>query len=233
MKTTTSKINLEMVIWPNKNLKIPVGPFDEKSLNTKLVRNTAGAMIKTMYKYYGIGLAAQQVGIPFQIFVMDPNWTKPNTKKKARIFLNPKIVDVGERTQQLNPPGEGCLSFPYNYRQPIKRFDKVELEWLDFNGNVHHEWFSDYEAIIVQHEMDHLLGHCFIDRLSPLKRDIAIRKARKIRRQYKKGYKRTISKLKNAPRTKEYALKVAKAFEEGLRSKKTTAENNNENNGST
>lgn len=224
MSTKPSKFpELEIVIWPNKSLAIPVSPFPEKDLNTKLVRNTAGAMIKTMYKYYGVGLAAPQVGVPFQIFVMDAQWTQEGNKKKPQIFLNPKIIDVGKQVQQLKPPGEGCLSFPYNYKSPVKRLDKVQLEWFDFSGNKHQKWFEGYEAIIVQHEIDHVLGHLFIDRLSPLKRNMAIQKARKIRRQYKKGYKKTISKLKNAPKTKEYNMKRQKAFEEGYRNAKNSS----------
>lgn len=209
---------LNLVIWPEKSLNIPAPPFPEKDLNSRLVRNTAGQMIKLMYEYCGSGLSAQQVGVPFAIFVMDSQWTLPGNKKKARIFLNPRIINVGKGVQQLAHPGEGCLSFPYGYKQPIKRHDKIELEWLDFYGNKHTQWFENYEAIIIQHETDHVLGHLFIDRLSPLKRDMAIRRAKKIRRRYLKGYKKTLSNLKNAPRTFEYNLKRQRAFEEGFRS---------------
>lgn len=215
----SKKPELRLVIWPDENLKYPVRPFPEADLNTKLVRNTAGAMIRAMYKHYGVGLAAQQVGIPFQIFVMDAQWTTTN-KKRPRIFLNPRVTDIGDGAQQIPYPGEGCLSFPYEYRNPVRRLDKLELEWVDFNGTTHHEWFEGYEAIVIQHEMDHLMGYCFIDRLSRLKRDMAIRKARKIRRQYRKGYRRTLNNLKHATRTKAYALKRAQSFEQGYREAK-------------
>ena len=211
-----SKPELRLVIWPDKSLKQPVAPFPEKSISSKVIKDTAGAMIRTMYKYYGVGLAAQQVGIPFRIFVMDSQWMK-NSSKRPRIFINPVVTEIGEGAQALNPPGEGCLSFPYGYRSPINRIDKLELEWLDTKGEVHHEWFEGYEAIIIQHEMDHLNGYCFIDHLSNLKKDIAIRKARKIRRRYIKGYKKTLNELKNAHRTREYCIKRMKAFEQGMR----------------
>lgn len=211
-----SKPELRLVIWPDTSLKHPVAPFPEENLDTRVVRDTAGAMIRSMYKHYGVGLAAQQVGIPFRIFVMDSQWMT-NGAKKPHIFLNPKVTEIGEGAQALNPPGEGCLSFPYNYKSPVTRLDKIELEWSDFKGEVHHEWFEGYEAIIVQHEMDHLNGYCFIDHLSNLKKDMAIRKARKIRRRYRNGYKRTLRELKNAPRTKEYCLKRMRAFEQGVR----------------
>ena len=218
----SKKEELGLVIWPDKFLKQSVFAFPEIDLGTRKVKDLAGAMIKTMYKYHGMGLAAQQVGIPFAIFVMDTTWFQPDQSKKPRVFLNPLITAFGEGIIQVDPPGEGCLSFPYDYRQPVKRADKVELEWLDFKGNVHQEWFEGHEAITVQHEMDHLGGFCFIDRLSKLKRDMAIAKARKIRKQYLKGHKTMIRNLKHAPRTKEYQLKRAAAFDAGVRAGKET-----------
>lgn len=224
-----NEVELSLIIWPDPILKIPVDPFPEDKLRTRPVKNTAGAMIKMMYEYHGVGLAAQQVGVPFQIFVMDTQWFAPDSKKKPQVFINPKIVDVGSGAQQLKSPGEGCLSFPYEYKNPVKRLDKLELEWLDFKGEVHHKWFSGFEAIVVQHEMDHLMGYCFIDRLSPLKRDMAIRKAKKIRRFYKKGYRRTINKLKHAHQTPAYNFKRQRAYEEGVRAARESQYENNDN----
>jgi peptide deformylase len=211
------KPELRLVIWPDETLKMPVAPFPEEGLGTELVRDTAEAMIQAMYKHHGVGLAAQQTGIPFQIFVMDTKWTEEDASKTPRVFLNPRITDIGQGAQQLQWPGEGCLSFPYGYRNPVRRLDKLELEWLDFEGEAHHEWFEGYEAIVIQHEMDHLMGFCFIDRLSSLKRGMALRRARKVRRRYRKGYKGALAKLKHATRTPEYALKRAQAFEQGFR----------------
>jgi peptide deformylase len=205
---------LRLVIWPDKSLKDAVAPFPEGDISSRLVRDTAGAMIRSMYKHYGVGLAAQQVGIPFQMFVMDSQWTQTN-RKKPRVFINPRVVNIGEGAQQLPTPGEGCLSFPYDYRHPVARLDKLELEWLDTNGNVHHQWFEGYEAIIIQHEFDHLMGFCFYDRLSRLKRDMAFRKARKIRRKYGKGYKRGLNQMKHSGQTPEFARKALATIEQG------------------
>jgi len=224
-----SKPELQLVIWPDESLKYPVDPFPETNISAPVVRETAGAMIRAMYKHYGVGLAAQQVGIPFRIFVMDSNWHL-NGKRKPRIFLNPQVTEIGDGAQMLAPPGEGCLSFPYNFKSQIQRIDKLELEWIDLKGKVHHEWFEGHEAIIIQHEIDHLNGYCFYDHLSKLRQDIAFRKAKKIRRQYKKGYKRAINALKHAHKTKAYNLKRAQAFEQGLRAP-INNEVENENNG--
>lgn len=214
------KPELNLVIWPDERLKFPVAPFPEENLNTTLVKNTAGAMIRGMYKHYGVGMAAPQMGVPFQIFVMDAFWTRPDRTRKPRVFLNPKIVGVGDGAIEVPGKGEGCLSFPYDYHNPVRRYDKIELEWLDFKGNTHHEWFEGYAAIIIQHEFDHLLGFCFIDRLSLLKQGIAIRKARKIRRHYRNGMKRGIKQLKNAHREKDYLIARNKDFEKKQKEKK-------------
>ncbi|MCG7840480.1 MAG: peptide deformylase, partial [Methanomassiliicoccales archaeon] len=69
------KPKLKLVIWPDECLKYAVAPFPEAELGSKLVRNTAGGMIRAMYEYGGVGLAAPQVAVPFQIFTMDAYWT--------------------------------------------------------------------------------------------------------------------------------------------------------------
>ncbi len=213
------KQELPMVIWPDEGLGEPVGPFPEENLGSKLVRNTAGAMIRSMYRHHGVGLAAQQAGVPFQIFVIDAYWTQPDKSKHPRVFLNPQITDVGDYSTHLPHPGEGCLSFPYDHHAIVERHDRVELEWLDFKGKTHHQWFDGYEAIVIQHEFDHLLGFCYIDRLSLLKKGMAIRRARKMRRHYRNGMKKTIETIKQMSKTPEALLMKNRQFEMVLRKK--------------
>lgn len=201
---------LGLCIWPDPTLTAPVIDFPDQHLGSKLTRNTAQGMLDLMYNLKGIGLAAQQVSVPFRMFVMD---AQVDGVRKPRIFLNPQITEVGPDWIQVNHPGEGCLSFPYGFRSPVPRHQKVELEWRDFDGNVLHEWFEDQESVIIQHEMDHLMGKCFIDRLSWMKRDLAIRKARRIRAQYKKGTKAGFAAMRNAPRTPSFNLKRLAASE--------------------
>jgi peptide deformylase len=196
------QINLNLSIWPDPGLKQPVGNFPEADLGSPLVRQTAEQMIAWMKKLKGIGLAAQQVGIPFRIFVM-----QKDEESEPRVFLNPRIIEAGDKWIQVTSPGEGCLSFPYGYRQPVPRHDRVRLQWQDFEGVKYDQWFEGSEAIIVQHEVDHLNGFCFIDRLSWVKRDMAIRKARSIRARYKKGMRAGVAAMKNAPRTPEFNRK--------------------------
>lgn len=207
---------LELHIWPDPTLKAPVMNFPEKELGTPIVRRTAEKMLEMMYQYKGIGLAAQQVGVPFRLFVMDP---QTDGTKNPRVFLNPRVTEIGDKMIQVLSPGEGCLSFPYGYRQPVPRVDRLELEWLDYDGSVRHEWFEGSDAIIIQHEMDHLMGYCFIDRLSWVKRTMAISKARRIRGQYRKGMRKGVAAVKNAKRTPEFNLKRMAAFEAGVRAR--------------
>jgi len=207
------KPELKLVIWPDECLKYAVADFPEQELSSQEVRNIAGGMVRAMYKHYGVGMAAPQVAIPFRIFVMDAYWTKEGSKKHPKVFLNPEITGVGDYAVELPHPGEGCLSFPYDYHSPVKRHDKIELQWMDFKGDTHHEWFEGYEAIVIQHEYDHLNGHCFIDRLSLLKQGMAIRRARKMRRRYRNGMKRGMQLFKQMQKSPEGMWDRNKAFE--------------------
>lgn len=203
------KMDLRLVVYPDESLRDPVHGFSEEQINTPLIRNTAGAMIRAMYQMQGIGLAAQQVGVPGAMFVLDVNWHRTG-RKMPKIFLNPVMLEFDGAVVEMGGRGEGCLSTPYGYFSPVPRSEKVLLEWLDLRGEKHTEWFDGIEAIAIQHEIDHLHGVLFVDRLSNLKKDIFKRKARKQRRRYEQGYKRTKRELELAGRT-EKRIEKAKA----------------------
>jgi len=203
------KMDLRLVVWPDESLRDPVHGFNEEQIKSKLVRNTAGAMIRAMYKMHGIGLAAQQVGVPGAMFILDVNWHTTG-RKMPKIFLNPVMLEFGGGIVEMAGKGEGCLSTPYGYFSPVPRSEKVLLEWTGLDCETHKEWFDGVEAIAIQHEIDHLHGHLFIDRLSNLKQDIFKRKARKQRRRYAQGYKRTKRELELVARS-EKRLTKAKA----------------------
>jgi peptide deformylase len=212
---------LRLVIWPDESLKYSTPAFNTEQIPTRLVKDTAGAMVRALYHHHGVGLAAPQVGVPGAIFVMDAQYHQSG-KRRPKIFINPQIMMLGDEAIEVAHPGEGCLSFPYDYRSPVPRANEVLLRWLDTRGEEHEEWFEGFESIIIQHEFDHLIGKCFYDRISRLKRDIAFRKARKTRRHYRTGYKRMFKQMKNVTRTKEYALKVAKEYEEKNRGQRNS-----------
>jgi len=216
--TATNKQELEMVIFPDDFLRAELQPFTEEQVKTPLCRNTAGAMIRLMYRYYGIGLAAQQAGVPQAIFVMDYEWVLTG-QRKPRIFLNPEIVEAEGAAIELDRPGEGCLSLPYGFRQPIPRASRIRLKWRDLNWVEHEEWFEDRAAIVVQHEVDHLFGILFVDRMSRLKQDMFKRKMFKVRRQHKKGFKKALKAMKNAGKHPD-PTKTAQSFETTNRGEK-------------
>ena len=133
-------------------------------------------MLETMYEAPGVGLAAVQVGVPLRIRVMDI--AGKDEPKAPRYFVNPEIVWASE---ELKSWEEGCLSVPDIY-DDVERPAKVRIRYLDYNGRVVEEDCDDLFAVCIQHEMDHLEGVVFLDHLSRLKRESAIRKVRKATR---------------------------------------------------
>ena len=129
-------------------------------------------MVETMYQAPGVGLAANQVGSPHRLFVANPS--DDRDPAKLLVIVNPEIVESeGEIVAE-----EGCLSVP-DFREEVRRARCVRLRGLDRNGKPVEVEGHDLLARIFQHEMDHLNGLFFVDRLSPAKRDILVRKLKK------------------------------------------------------
>lgn len=108
----------------------------------------------------GIGLAAPQIGKRVRVFVTRPN-------KKIKTFINPEILEVSdEKSKKKNRDKimEGCLSIPHFYG-PVKRSAWVKIKYKDEDGNEKTEKFEGVEAQIIMHEIDHLNGVLFVDRL--------------------------------------------------------------------
>jgi len=219
------EMELDLIVWPEPFLRYNAAPFTEEQIKSELVRNVTGAMIRAMYRYRGVGLAAEQVGVPQSVIVIDSEYLKTE-KKNPKVFYNPVIVGEDGGVVEVEHPGEGCLSLPYGYYQPVSRAKRIELEWLDHKGEFHTEWFDGMEAIILQHEVDHLYGTLFVDRLSRVKRDMFKRRARKVRRQIENQYKRRLSELKNAPRTHAFNLERARKWEIKVQGRKTNENRN-------
>ena len=132
-------------------------------------------MFATMYAAKGVGLAAPQVGMTRRITVIDPS-TGEDPKQRL-VLINPEIVaKEGKLTEE-----EGCLSIP-GFREPVTRAYKTTVKAQDEDG----KWFEttgvDLLSRAIQHENDHLDGVLFINRLSPLKRDMIRRKIRKLQK---------------------------------------------------
>lgn len=131
-----------------------------------------GSMFETMYDAKGVGLAAPQVALSKQLFVMDISAGKESSERI--VCINPKIVDskgkvVGE---------EGCLSFPGIYFE-VERPEIVTVQAIDLDGKEFTFEVSGFAARCVLHENDHINGKVFIEYLNPLKRELVGRKIKK------------------------------------------------------
>ena len=129
-------------------------------------------MYETMDQADGIGLAAPQVGKSIRLIVIDGSRVEEDDEERSelhdfkKVLINPHIVHEEGEVWEFN---EGCLSIP-NIREDVKRKPLLRLEYLDENFDFHDEEFSGMKARILQHEMDHVNGILFTDRISPLKK---------------------------------------------------------------
>jgi peptide deformylase len=171
---------------PDPRLRVvsePVAAIDDE------LRLLIADMFETMYDAPGIGLAAIQVGVPKRLLVIDlhENATEEPVEGEAddkaartpRVFINPELYDPGE---DLNVYNEGCLSVPEIYAE-VERPATVHARWRDEHWVAHDEPIGGMLATCLQHEMDHLDGVLFIDHLSRLKREMALKKLEKAKRQ--------------------------------------------------
>ncbi len=173
-----------------KTLSKPVEVFDDR------LKALVDDMFETMYDASGIGLAAIQVGEPIRLLVIDLQEDDPDAepeechshggekhyhqpvKNDPRVFVNPEILDPSE---DLKTYQEGCLSVPEIYAD-VDRPARCRVRWQDLEGKTHEEDMEGVLAVCIQHEMDHLEGILFIDHLSRLKRQMALKKLDKIRK---------------------------------------------------
>jgi peptide deformylase len=173
---------LQIVKSPDPRLKIKSLPV-EKVDNE--VRKFMQDMLETMYNEGGIGLAAVQVGVHKRIVVMDLNYgssryeQEAKTEKKPMFFVNPQIVCCSEEKNTFN---EGCLSFPGQFSEVV-RPKIVKVKYLDFYGKQQVIEADELLSTCIQHEIDHLDGITFVDRISKLKRDIILKKMKKMQKQ--------------------------------------------------
>ena len=172
---------------PDPRLKLVsarVESFDDE------LRTLAADMFETMYDAPGIGLAAVQVGVPMRLIVIDlqpededaeaelchahgdhAHYHQP-AKLEPRVFINPEVLEASEDLSIYN---EGCLSVPEIYAE-VERPSRIRARWQDLDGTVCEEEIDGILATCLQHEMDHLEGVVFLDRISRLKRQMAMKK---------------------------------------------------------
>jgi peptide deformylase len=138
-----------------------VKAFDED------VRALVGDLLETMYAEDGIGLAAPQIGVPHRVFVYDVR----EDEIEPGVLVNPTIVEATGKQKEV----EGCLSIP-GLDEVVERSDRIVVEGLDGDGEPVRVEAEGLLSRCLQHECDHLDGVLFIDRVSPLKRRMLLKK---------------------------------------------------------
>jgi len=160
----------DILVVPDPRLKQVSKPVDAVDDDLRALMDD---MLETMYAAPGIGLAAIQIGVPKRVIVMDI--ARQDEPKEPRYFVNPEILWASEETA---PYEEGCLSVPEIYDE-VERPARVKIRYLDYRGETIEEDAEGLFAVCIQHEMDHLDGVLFIDHLSRLKREQAVKKVKK------------------------------------------------------
>lgn len=151
-------------------LRVPTQPVTDIDGD---VQKLVDDMIATMYAAPGIGLAANQIGVPKRVAVIDLSVGK--RANELHVCINPEIVEVeGQQNED-----EGCLSIP-DFTESVARPLRVKMRFLDRNGQPREMWGEGLMARAMCHEIDHLNGGLFIDHLRGLKKDRILKKIQKL-----------------------------------------------------
>jgi peptide deformylase len=150
----------------------PISKIDDS------IRELVDDMIETMYFAEGIGLAAPQVAVSIALCVVDMGRIEEGASPKA--FVNPMILhDEGSSSME-----EGCLSIP-GIQEEVPRADLIRVKFQDLFGKEHEETYEGLLARVLQHEIDHINGVLFVDRISSIKRKLLTKKLKKIAEESK------------------------------------------------
>jgi peptide deformylase len=168
-------MKLEILKWPNAFLTEVMPDFDFNNPiadPAEIEKN----MLETQYAFDGLGLSANQVGIRARVFTMGHS----STPESGQAFFNPVVLEASTEIKDLE---EGCLSFPGIYTN-IKRPTYIVAQWQDKTGSTQMARFEGYDCKCYLHELDHLNGINFKDRVSSLKWAMAVKKSNKEKQRY-------------------------------------------------
>lgn len=172
-------VKLKIFEYPHPILKqkaVRVAKVDDD------LRGFLDDMLETMYVAEGVGLAAPQVGVSKRIVVIDVSHPDEGEERAPMFLVNPEIVwHSDEQSCQF----EGCLSVP-EQRAEVNRYVQVRVHYLDYDGKEQEILADGLLAIALQHEIDHLDGILYIDRISRLKRQMLLKKLQKLRQEEEK-----------------------------------------------
>lgn len=169
---------MKIIRYPHPSLRHKSRPLT--AIDAK-VRRHAAEMLDLMYEAHGIGLAANQVVLPYRLIVLNAA-SDPEQKELERVCINPVILDKKGAIEG----DEGCLSFPDLF-QKVRRAKTVQVQYYDLDGRLIELTTSDLEARAFQHEIDHLDGVLFIDKMGPLARLASRNPIRDFEDEYRKA----------------------------------------------
>lgn len=167
-----------IVLYPDPRLKMKSKPVTEFSLN---LRDLAAEMTETMRNANGVGFAAIQIGEPIRMMVMDEHYDKED-KGQSVVMLNPEVLEE-EGSETIE---EGCLSLP-DIREDVERSFKVKVKYQDLESK---ERTSEYEGLLarcVLHEIDHMNGVLFIQKVPAVKRLFLKKQLDHLKKNYKEA----------------------------------------------
>ena len=177
---------LKLIPPTDPRVQSAIAPFNNDMLKDegfKDRKELSEAMFDTMKKYGGIGLSANQVGLPFNMFVLGDH---PEVEKNLKMTcFNPMIISSSVEEEVMK---EGCLTFPFVFLN-ITRPRKVVVKYEDENGDLKEGSLDGMISRVFQHEHDHMLGKTFVDGVSKMKLDMAYKKAQKQMNRYRKTKK--------------------------------------------
>mgnify|MGYP001380164923 FL=1 len=174
---------LKLIPPTDPRVQSAIAPFNNDMLKDegfKDRKELSESMFDTMKKYGGIGLSANQVGLPFNMFVLGDH---PEIEKGLKMTcFNPMIISSSVEEETMK---EGCLTFPFVFLN-ITRPRKVVVKYEDENGDLKEGSLDGMISRVFQHEYDHMLGKTFVDGVSKMKLDMAYKKAEKMMKKYKR-----------------------------------------------
>ena len=174
---------LKLIPPTDPRVQSAIAPFNNDMLKDegfKDRKELSESMFDTMKKYGGIGLSANQVGLPFNMFVLGDH---PEIEKGLKMTcFNPMIISSSVEEETMK---EGCLTFPFVFLN-ITRPRKVVVKYEDENGDLKEGSLDGMISRVFQHEYDHMLGKTFVDGISKMKLDMAYKKAEKMMKKYKR-----------------------------------------------
>ena len=174
---------LTLVPPSDPRVQSAVAPFTDDMLKEHKFKDRqelSDVMFKTMRRFGGIGLSANQVGLPFNMFVLGDH---PDVEKSLKMTcFNPIIISSSVEEETMK---EGCLTFPFVFLS-ITRPRKVVVKYEDENGDLKEGHLDGMISRIYQHEYDHMLGKTFVEGVSKMKLDMAYKKAEKMMKKYKR-----------------------------------------------